>query len=68
MKAIHHSEFARTDLSLATSKWTTRAASALHGLKVRLASLARLNHRTPSFREQHLLDRDLGAEIRRASW
>lgn len=68
MKAINHSEIAPLDLSPTTGHWITRAAKALHDLKVGLVSLARLDHRTPSFRERHLLDRDLGPEIRRSSW
>lgn len=67
MKAIEHSEFAPTT-DLGMDEWARGARKALKGLRNSLRMLTWLMHREPGFRERHLLDGDLGAEIRRSTW
>lgn len=68
MKAINHSEFVPMELNLATNKWARKATNALYNLKLGMAKVIRLAHQEPSFRERHLLEQDLGPEIRRMTW
>lgn len=68
MKTIDHSGFAPVTLNLAIDKWIRKAGKALYTLKNGMGEAARLAHREPGFRERHLLDQDLGPEIRRTWW
>jgi hypothetical protein len=68
MKAIDHSGFTATNLTLDIDTWARKVGDALRNFGTILAQAARPAHREPSFRERHLLDRNLGPAIRRSQW
>lgn len=51
-----------------TDEWIRELDKALHTLGNGIAKMAWVVHREPDFREQNLLDRNLGPVVRRTWW
>jgi hypothetical protein len=67
MKAINHGDFPLTS-EARSDEWIHTARKALQGFRSGMRLPAWLARREPGFRECHLLDRNLGPEIRRSTW
>ena len=68
MKAIDYNEIAPLSPNLTIDKWARKAGDALHTIKRVAGKMARLAHNEPNYRERHLLDQNVGPEIRRTWW
>lgn len=68
MKAIDHREIASIYVKPTIELWSRKADDAANSLKNVMRKLAWLGRREPDFCERHLLDQNLGPEIRRMSW
>ena len=68
MKAIEYSGFAPTGLNLATRKGARKTENFVEVVKNCVWKLRWLVHREPDFREQHILEKNLGPTIRQITW
>ncbi len=65
MRAIDRGGFAPKNLDLTIDIWTRKAYNALYSIKIYMGNVAWLARREPDLRERHVLDKNLGPEIRR---
>lgn len=68
MKAIARRKFTPPNVNQTIDKWTRTAGKTLKSLKVGMKKVAWLAHREPGFCERHLLDENLGPDLRRTRW
>ena len=67
MKAIEHDGFTpKSDLGMRV--WDQMVKKAVERFRAGGRMLVWITQRDPNFAERHLLDENLGAEIRRSSW